>query len=215
MFVSVVDRRHGLALTSSIPLTHPELPHRRSGVRLWRRSSAHGPGPPSSSCTLRWRIMEVLLDFRMSSLTGTGSQYFPSERYEALIRVSQAIGAHRDPKDLFRAMVSELHRVRRIGSIAVAGKSADAYCREEVRFLSLVADQAALAIVDALNFEALRNAQGALERKSRRFAPTSSTGSTSSRCRFLRCASAPRTSRSWCATSFSSSRGAWARRPKP
>ncbi|HUH64116.1 MAG TPA: sigma 54-interacting transcriptional regulator [Terracidiphilus sp.] len=201
--------------------------------------------------------MEVLLDFRMSSPTGTGSQYSLSERYEALIRVSQAIGAHRDPKDLFRAMVSELHRViqfdgivvaqydeasneilwqacevcsqqgpvsppdipadetitkwvyqsqeplvipsldresrfprmvafleekgfqsvcalplttvhRRIGGICVASKRADAYCREEVRFLSLVADQAALAIDDALNFEALRNAQAMLERKNDR-----------------------------------------------
>src|SRR5712692_10878422 len=177
---------------------------------------------------------------RMSSLSEAPSEYLLSERYEALIRVSQAIGAHRDPKDLFRAMATEMHRVvqfngivvaqydeasneivwtacevcseqgpisppdipadetitkwvyqsqeplvipslnretrfprmiaflrekgfqsicalplttvhRRIGSIAVASKHADAYCAEEVRFLSLVADQAALAIDDALN----------------------------------------------------------------
>ena len=190
-------------------------------------------------------------------LSGTGSEYLLSARYEALFRVSQAIGAHRDPKDLFRAMTTELHRVvqfdgiavaqydessneivwsvcevcphegptsapdipadesitkwvflrqdplvisaldretrfprmvsflrekgfqsvcalplttihRRIGSFALASKHRDAYSEEEVRFLSLVADQVALAIDDALNFEASRNAQTRLERKSER-----------------------------------------------
>jgi formate hydrogenlyase transcriptional activator len=180
-----------------------------------------------------------------------------SERYEALIRVSQAIGAHRDPKDLFRALAAELHRVvqfdgivveqydeatnaivwnacqvcsqqgptsppscpadetitkwvyqsqeplvirslaeetrfpgmtqflmergfqsvcalplttihRRIGTLGVASKRPDAYCDEEVRFLSLVAGQAALAIDDALNFEASRVAQAALQHKNDR-----------------------------------------------
>jgi formate hydrogenlyase transcriptional activator len=180
-----------------------------------------------------------------------------AERYEALIRVSQAIGLHRDPKDLFRAMTKELRRVvqfdgivvaqydeasneiawnacevcehegpiagpdipadesiakyvyerqeplvipslaqetrfprliaflremgfrsicalplttvhRRIGSIAIASKQADAYCADEVRFLSLVAGQAALAIDDALNFQESRKAQAALESKNDR-----------------------------------------------
>jgi formate hydrogenlyase transcriptional activator len=193
----------------------------------------------------------------MTSLSGAPSEYLLSERYEALIRVSQAIGAHRDPKDLFRAMASELHRVvqfdgivvaqydeasneilwnacevcsqqgpvsppvipadetitkwvyerqeplvipsldretrfphmiaflkekgfqsvcalplttvhRRIGSIAVASRHADAYSTEEVRFLSLVADQAALAVDDALNFEASQSAQAALQHKNDR-----------------------------------------------
>jgi len=44
----------------------------------------------------------------------------PSDRYEALIRVSQAIGAHRDPKDVFCAMARELHRVVQFDGIAVA-----------------------------------------------------------------------------------------------
>src|SRR5437899_6003681 len=43
-----------------------------------------------------------------------------SERYEALIRVSQAIGAHRDPKELFRAMTTELHRVMQFDGIVIA-----------------------------------------------------------------------------------------------
>src|SRR5579872_911746 len=193
----------------------------------------------------------------MSSVSEAPSERLLPERYEALIRVSQAISAHRDPKDLFRAMATELHRVvefdgivvaqydeasneivwtacevcsqqgpvpppdipadetitkwvfqrqeplvipsldreqrfprmiaflkekgfqsvcalplttvhRRVGSIAVASKRADAYCDEEVRFLSLVADQAALAIDDALNFEASQIAQTALQRKNDR-----------------------------------------------
>jgi formate hydrogenlyase transcriptional activator len=185
------------------------------------------------------------------------SEYLQSERYEALVRVSQAIGAHRDPKDLFRAMATELQRViqfdgivvaqydeasnevlwhacqvcdhqgpvsppptpagetmtkwvydrqkplvipslsqetrfpgmtsflqengfesicalplttvhRRIGSIGVASRRTDAYSQEEVRFLTLVADQVALAIDDALNFEASRVAQTALQHKNER-----------------------------------------------
>jgi formate hydrogenlyase transcriptional activator len=194
---------------------------------------------------------------RMTSLSGTPSEYLLAERYEALTRVSQAIRAHRDPEDLFRAMATELRRVvqfdgiviaqydessneilwhacevcsqegsvsppcvpaeetftkwvydrqeplvipslddetrfprmiaflkekgfqsvcvlplttvhRRIGSIGIASQHTDAYCSEEVRFLSLVADQAALAIDDALNFQASRSAQAALERKNDR-----------------------------------------------
>jgi formate hydrogenlyase transcriptional activator len=57
---------------------------------------------------------------------------------------------------------------RRIGSVGVASKQADAYSDEEVRFLTLVADQVALAIDDALNFEASRVAQTALQRKNER-----------------------------------------------
>ncbi len=191
------------------------------------------------------------------SLPEAPAEHLPSERYEALIRVSQAISAHRDPKDLFRAMTTELHRVvdfdgivvaqydeasneilwsacevcsqqgpvsppdipadetitkwvyerqeplvipaldrdtrfprmiaflrekgfrsvcalplttvhRRIGCIAVASKIEAAYSKEEVRFLSLVADQAALAIDDALNFEASNAAQTALQHKNER-----------------------------------------------
>ena len=201
--------------------------------------------------------MAVTQGSPIRSLSVGPAEYLLSERYEALIRVSQAIASHRDPKDLFRAMVTELHRVvqfdgivvaqydeasneilwnacevcsqqgpstpppipadetitkwvyqrqeplvipsldresrfprmmeflkekgfqsvcalplttvhRRIGSIAIASKAADAYCAEEVRFLSLVADQVALAIDDALNFEASQIAQAALQHKNER-----------------------------------------------
>ena len=173
-------------------------------------------------------------------------------RYEALIRVSQAVSALREPKQLFEVLVNELRRViefdgigvaqydetnnsvqwhvsircdeptlsppkncagkesmtcwvfenqrplvipfvdretrfsetiealkkhrmqsvcmlplttvhRRIGSIFLASERPDAYSEDEVRFLSLVADQMALAIDDALNFEASRTAQEQLK----------------------------------------------------
>src|SRR5712692_10094278 len=41
-------------------------------------------------------------------------------RYESLVGVSNAIGTHRDPKDLFSALVRELHRVVRFDYIGVA-----------------------------------------------------------------------------------------------
>jgi len=185
------------------------------------------------------------------------TDYRLAARYEGLIRVSQAIGAHRDPKDLFCAMAQELQRVvqfdgivvaqydeasnevvwnacqicgqqgpvkgpdipadetitkwvytrqeplvipsldgearfprmiaflrekgfqsvcalplttvhRPIGSLAVASRQPDAYCAEEVRFLSLVADQIALAMDDALNFQVSQRTQAALQRKNDR-----------------------------------------------
>ena len=42
------------------------------------------------------------------------------ERYEALIRVSQAISAHRDPKELFCAMARELRQVVQFDGIVIA-----------------------------------------------------------------------------------------------
>ena len=193
----------------------------------------------------------------MTAVWGSPAEYLATGRYEALIRVSQAIGAHRDPKDLFRAMAAELHQVvqfdgivvaqydeasneilwnacevcpeegpvglpdgpveetitkfvydrqeplvipslaretrfprllaflrekgfqsvcavplttvhRRIGSFGLASRVEDAYSLDEVRFLSLVAGQMALAVDDALNFQASRKAQSALQHKNER-----------------------------------------------
>src|SRR5919198_3579830 len=175
-------------------------------------------------------------------------------RYEALLRVSQILTAHRDPKELFRLLASELHHVvkfegigvaqydeaahkvhwhllegcsqpsvilppdlapeetmtcwvyqhqqplvipfvdaetrfprmmeqlkklgiqsacalplstahRRLGSLVIGSEHPNAYSGEEVRFLSLVADIVALAVDDALNFEASRRAQGESQRE--------------------------------------------------
>ena len=176
-----------------------------------------------------------------------------SARYEALFRVSQAISAHRDPKDLFRVLAGALRLVltfdylsvvlydeaanktcwhvldmadgrvlsppsfepqqtltwwvrerqqplvipfldretrfpriveflktqgiqstctlplttahRKLGSLGVGSTHPDAYSQEEVCFLSLVAGQVALAIDDALNFDASHRAQSELRRE--------------------------------------------------
>jgi formate hydrogenlyase transcriptional activator len=173
-------------------------------------------------------------------------------RYEALIRVSQAVSAYREPKKLFDILVEELRHViefdgigiaqydettntiewhvsihcdepslappkdcahketmtcwvfqnqrplvipfvdretrfpdtmellkrrkiqsvcmlplttvhRRIGSMFIASERPDAYSEDEIRFLGMVADQMALAIDDALNFDASRTAQEQLK----------------------------------------------------
>src|ERR1700726_5191329 len=51
---------------------------------------------------------------------------------------------------------------RRLGGLAVGSIESDAYSREEVGFLSLVANQVALAVDDALNFDASQHAKEAL-----------------------------------------------------
>ena len=52
---------------------------------------------------------------------------------------------------------------RRLGSLIIASRMPDAYSEEEVRFLSLVAGQIALAMDDAINFQASRRAEQRLE----------------------------------------------------
>jgi formate hydrogenlyase transcriptional activator len=52
---------------------------------------------------------------------------------------------------------------RRLGSIVIASVHRDAYSAEELRFCSLVADQIALAMDDAFNFQASQRAQERLE----------------------------------------------------
>jgi len=64
--------------------------------------------------------MVAALRTRMTSLSEAPSDYLLSERYEALIRVSQAISAHRDPKDVFRAMATEMRAVVQFDGIVVA-----------------------------------------------------------------------------------------------
>src|SRR5258705_9307386 len=51
---------------------------------------------------------------------------------------------------------------RRLGGLALGSIEADAYSSEEIRFLSLVANQVALAVDDALNFDASQHAEEAL-----------------------------------------------------
>ena len=178
-------------------------------------------------------------------------------RYETLIRVSRAIGAHSDPKELFGILMDELHEVvqfdfigvslrdqdsdafqdyfidmasrsalvpeekltpeetttswvyehqepllrstnemeprygrlqaflkglhvrsictlplttahRKLGVMSFGSKQVDTYSRNEVRFVSEVADYIALAFDDALNFAALRRASEELRSKNDR-----------------------------------------------
>jgi formate hydrogenlyase transcriptional activator len=49
-----------------------------------------------------------------------GSRLSAATRYESLVGVSNAIGTHREPKDLFSALVRELQRVVRFDYIGVA-----------------------------------------------------------------------------------------------
>jgi formate hydrogenlyase transcriptional activator len=49
-----------------------------------------------------------------------GARLSAATRYESLVGVSNAIGTHRDPQDLFSALVRELHRVVRFDYVGVA-----------------------------------------------------------------------------------------------
>src|SRR3984957_17637696 len=180
-----------------------------------------------------------------------------ANRFESLVRVSNAIGMHRDPEELFGALVKELHRVVRfdyigvtirdeksntfhkhsvdaeteavippdpelaieesdawrvyqsqkplitslearddrlskfqealkkrqircvctvplttahskVGTLAFASKAPDIYTAEEVCFLSVVADQIALAFDNALHFDEAQTSQQQLLKKSER-----------------------------------------------
>jgi formate hydrogenlyase transcriptional activator len=186
-----------------------------------------------------------------------GTQVSVASRFESLVRVSNAIGMHRDPEELFAALVKELHRVVRfdyiavtirdeksntfhkhsvdaeteavippdpelaieesdawrvyqsqkplitsleacddrlskfqealkkrqircvctlplttahskVGTLAFASKAPDIYTAEEVCFLSVVADQIALAFDNALHFDAAQASQQQLLKKSER-----------------------------------------------
>jgi formate hydrogenlyase transcriptional activator len=186
-----------------------------------------------------------------------GTQVSVASRFESLVRVSNAIGMHRDPEELFAALVKELHRVVRfdyiavtirdeksntfhkhsvdaeteavippdpelaieesdawrvyqsqkplitsleacddrlskfqealkkrqircvctlplttahskVGTLAFASKAPDIYTAEEVCFLSVVADQIALAFDNALHFDAAQTSQQQLLKKSER-----------------------------------------------
>src|SRR3989454_6525588 len=189
----------------------------------------------------------------MNALTHTHPEALSAARYEALIRLAQAISAHRDPEELFCLLATELrqvvkfdaigvaqydeaanrvrwhlaercsqpgfvfppdlppeetmtcwvyqhqepllipsvdeetrfprmmdlfrkHRIqsvcalplttvhRRLGTLVIGSEHRDSYSGEEVRFLSLVADIVALAVDDALNFEASGRAQREVQR---------------------------------------------------
>src|ERR1700733_1502227 len=49
-----------------------------------------------------------------------GSRLSAATRFESLVGVSNAIGTHRNPQDLYSALVRELHRVVRFDYIGVS-----------------------------------------------------------------------------------------------
>jgi formate hydrogenlyase transcriptional activator len=193
------------------------------------------------------RTQEVADESRLSAAT----------RYESLVGVSNAIGTHRDPKELFSALVRELHRVvqfhyvgvsirdeksntfhwhcvdaeteaviapdpelameesdawwvyqnqaplvtsleihdarfskfkeilkkygvqcvctlplttahSKVGTLSFGSKAPDIYTEDEVHFLSVVAEQIALAFDNALHFDAAQASQQQLLKKSER-----------------------------------------------
>ncbi len=195
---------------------------------------------------------EAKISAGMSATLPRGSESVLGARYQALIRLSQVISAHHDPKELFRILKDELRLVvtsdhvsfflydeaakevcpptlnllnrpevpapqetapeetatwwvyqhqkplvipyieqesrfpgsmecirkkgirsacalplrtvhRRLGCLACGSMYPNAYSKEEVSFLMLVADQVALAIDDAINFEALQLAHRDLQ----------------------------------------------------
>src|ERR1700687_6085613 len=186
-----------------------------------------------------------------------GSRLSAATRYESLVGVSNVIGTHRDPKELFSALARELHRVvtfhyvgvfihdktsntfhdhfvdaeteavvprdpdlvmedtdawwvyhnqqpmvpslevslapsckfhellkkygilcvctlplttahNKVGTLTFASKAPGIYTAEEVQFLSVVAEQIALAFDNALHFEAAEAAQQELRKKNER-----------------------------------------------
>src|ERR1700730_10235352 len=66
---------------------------------------------------------------------------------------------NRGVRSVYALPLTTVHR--RLGGPAVGSTEVDAYSREEVSFLSLIANQVALAVDDALNFEASQHAHEA------------------------------------------------------
>jgi formate hydrogenlyase transcriptional activator len=74
---------------------------------------------------------------------------------------------HRGVRSVCAFPLTTVHR--RLGGLAVGSTEVNAYNAEEVSFLSLVANQVALAVDDALNLDASRHAERALHASEERF----------------------------------------------
>src|ERR1700741_4264078 len=59
---------------------------------------------------LQRQLREGFVEMRTEEIT-EASRLSAASRFESLVRVSNAIGMHRDPKELFSVLVRELHRV--------------------------------------------------------------------------------------------------------
>jgi formate hydrogenlyase transcriptional activator len=84
----------------------------------------------------------------------------PSLDAEARFPAAAEMLKNRGVRSVCALPLTTVHR--RLGGLAVGSIEADAYSDEEISFLSLVANQVALAVDDALNFDALQHANDAL-----------------------------------------------------
>src|SRR5712671_223128 len=112
----------------------------------------HGPPPSDTQIeqTLAWWVVEnqqeaVIDDVRLET------------RFPYSVEQLKKVGL----QSACALPLSTAHR--RLGSLLLASQRPHAYSEEEVRFLTLVAGQIALAMDDAVNFEASRRAQERLE----------------------------------------------------
>src|SRR6267142_725630 len=106
--------------------------------------------------TFTWWVYQHQLPLIISSLDA-------ETRFPAVAEMLKSRGV----RSVCALPLTTVHR--RLGGLAVGSIEADAYSKEEVSFLSLVANQVALAVDDALNFEALQDAKEALRKSEESF----------------------------------------------
>jgi formate hydrogenlyase transcriptional activator len=109
----------------------------------------HTAAPPKES-TVEWWVYQ-------NQRAVVVSDVCQETRFPQIMELLRKRGLH----SLCAVPLTTAHR--RLGSLALASKLPNAYSEDEVRFVSLIAAQIALAMDDALNFEASLRAQQRLE----------------------------------------------------
>jgi len=108
------------------------------------------PEPPPKEETLAWWVYQ-------NQRAVVVADVWRDERFPSNMAVLRECGL----RSACAVPLTTAHR--RLGSIALASKTPHAYSEEQVRFVSLIAAQVALAMDDAMNFEASRRSQERLE----------------------------------------------------
>ena len=104
------------------------------------------PDPPPKEETLAWWVYQ-------NQRAVVVQDVWQEERFPRNMQVFRDCGL----RSVCCVPLSTAHR--RLGSIGLASRTPRAYSEEEVRFVALVAGQIALAMDDAMNFEASRRSQ--------------------------------------------------------
>src|SRR5258705_7799513 len=108
--------RPGRATTCSSSLTARPLRLRNSEVEGERFSVCNVP----RICDIqRFKRQSLRVCWMRTEEVTDGSRLSAATRFESLVGVSNAIGMHRDPQELFGALLRELHRVVRFDCIGV------------------------------------------------------------------------------------------------